>query len=270
MLSSYILDSGQKFIKNVIHTTIGKRLLKKTWFHSTAKSEYKECKSLIKGWEGFVAPNVIALPETLIEKAENDIFTIIFMSRIHPKKGLELLFDAIARLDFQVRLKIAGTGNQEYVNKLKSLVSDLGIQSQVEWLGWVDREDKFKLLMRSDLFALISYNENFANVVIESLHVGTPVLVSYGVALSEFVSQYDMGWVTSLDIETVVSTIKAAYFDEAKRSVINNTASALIAKQFATKTVIRSYISNYQKIIDSSDDPHYHFNTKPLPIEDNL
>ncbi len=89
----------------------------------------------------------------------------------------------------QVILKIAGDGEEAYINELKQKIAALGIEHKVEWLGWKNREDKFRELMQADLFVLVSHNENFANVVIESLHVGTPVLVSDKVGLAKFVQK---------------------------------------------------------------------------------
>ncbi|HEY0177983.1 MAG TPA: glycosyltransferase, partial [Pedobacter sp.] len=173
MLSEYIFKSGNSKIKKIIHSTIGKQALSRSWFHATAAAEYIECRKIIDGWKGFIQPNMITLPALPLVKSENDVFTLIFMSRIHPKKGIEILFNAISRVTFPVVLKIAGSGEEEYIAKLKNLAVELGIAGQVEWLGWLNREDKFKALMNADLFVLISRNENFANVIVESLHMGT-------------------------------------------------------------------------------------------------
>lgn len=187
MLSEYIFESGSSKAKKMIHSMIGRSALSKSWFHATAESEYEECRRIIKGWKGFIQPNIITLPDLPLVKQENEVFTLIFMSRVHPKKGIDILFHALSRLSFDVILKIAGSGEDDYITELKELASKLGITEKIEWMGWVDRKDKFKALMSSDLFVLVSLNENFANVVIESLHVGTPVLVSEEVALSAFV-----------------------------------------------------------------------------------
>ncbi|MES2828478.1 MAG: glycosyltransferase [Bacteroidota bacterium] len=252
MLSTYIINSGQVLAKKIIHNTIGRFILSKTTFHATARSEYRECKEIIPGWNGFVLPNIISLPEIKILKNENAVFTLIFMSRIHPKKGIELLLRAISELSFKVRLRIAGDGEAAYITQLKELVVSLKIADQVEWLGWVEREDKFLALTNADLFVLASYNENFANVVIESLHVGTPVLVSYGVALSEFVMQNDMGWVTNLEINEICEQITAAYQDSDKRNRIQQEGRAIIDDNFSPGKLVDKYVREYKKVINQS------------------
>jgi glycosyltransferase involved in cell wall biosynthesis len=112
MLSNYIINSGNSFAKKLIHNTIGKATLIKSHFHATADAEYHECIELIPGWQGFTLPNILSLPDIAINPSDHDVFTLIFMSRIHPKKGLEILFEAVSKLSFNVVLNIAGSGDE--------------------------------------------------------------------------------------------------------------------------------------------------------------
>lgn len=245
MLTHFIFTATNAGKKKWIHNLLGKQALKRSVLHATAESEYEECTKLIHGWGGFVLPNIVFLPDIKIEVTKNDSFTLLFMSRIHPKKGLELLIEAISTLPFPVRLRIAGTGEEEYVNKLKDRIARLNLSTMVDWLGWRAREEKFHELMRSDSFILTSYNENFANVVIESLHVGTPVIVSEGVALASFVEATGLGWVTSLTSAAIRESIIAAYTDRARREVIRARSRAVIEKYFDVPTLISRYLEEY-------------------------
>ena len=103
-------------------------------------------------------PNLIWLPEMNIPKNNNKVFTIIFLSRIHPKKGIELLMEAISNLTLNVCLKVVGTGEAHYIKELKKKARQLHIEDQIQWMGWKNRDEKFEILMQSDLFALTSYN----------------------------------------------------------------------------------------------------------------
>ena len=249
MLSNYIINSGNSFAKKIIHNTIGKATLSKSHFHATAGAEYQECAKLIPGWQGFTLPNILSLPDIAIKPLDNDVFTLIFMSRIHPKKGIEILFEAISKLTFNVVLHIAGSGEEDYILELKSLANELNISSKVQWLGWRGREEKFTELLNSDLFVLTSHNENFANVVVESLHMGTAVLISEDVALSGFVKQNNMGWITSLDPEDIKIKLDEAYNDNTKRLRIRGEGREVISKSFSEKILINSYLSEYNKVL---------------------
>lgn len=251
MLSPYIFNSGSSGAKRIIHSTIGKWALSKCWLHATADAEYEECQQVISNWKGFIAPNNVTLPDYPLLKQENEVFTMIFMSRVHPKKGIDILLDAVSRLPFPFLLKIAGSGEEDYLRSLEDKAAELGIEKSVEWMGWVDRKDKFKALMEADLFTLVSLNENFANVVIESLHMGTPVLISKEVALSAFVKKQNLGWITSLNADEVAETIINARADLEKLKWIQENGRQVIAESFAEKVLIGQYVQQYQKITNS-------------------
>lgn len=245
MLSRYIFTSTNIRSKKWLHRIIGRKALLKSVFHATAQSEFEECTQLIKGWKGFLLPNILMLPQCEIRKQDNPIFTMIFLSRVHPKKGLELLFDAMKDLPFDINLRIAGSGEPAYIDDLKMRTHRLGLTDKVDWLGWKDRNEKFQELMRSDAFVLTSHNENFANVVIEALHVGTPVLISEQVGLAPFVRDNDLGWVTSLDVASIRNAIITAYHDREKRQMVNKNGRWIIESFFSQTMLIRQYVDNY-------------------------
>jgi len=247
MLCEYIFNSGKSIPKKILHKLIGRKLLAQCRLHATVFAEYQECRELIPGWEGFVLPNILSLPDDEILQNVNDDFTLVFLSRIHPKKGLEKLFEAISKLDINLKLKIGGSGEESYVDKLKNLAERLKITSKIEWLGWIGRKEKFSLLENSDLFVLVSLNENFANVVIEALHMGTAVLISEDVGLSKFVEEKKMGWVCTLEVENIVKTLNEAYHDKEKLSFIRQNGRTIIEQEFSPDVLIRQYIEEYQK-----------------------
>ncbi|MFD1258268.1 XrtY-associated glycosyltransferase XYAG1 [Mucilaginibacter terrae] len=249
MLSHYIFNSGSSKAKKLMHNFFGRSLLKKCYFHATAEAEYRECRELIPAWEGFIQPNIISLPDIPVQHHPNEVFTLIFLSRVHPKKGLDLLFRAISRLNFNVLLKIAGDGDETYMTSLKQLASDLSIADKIEWLGWKKREEKFTELMQADLFVLVSLNENFANVVIESLHVGTAVLISEDVALADFVTKQNAGWISTLDVNNIAELLTDAKAQTGKLAQIRANGRQIIEDNFSEKILIDSYVASYEHII---------------------
>lgn len=251
MLSNYIIDNSNSKLKQLLQNSIGKSLLNYTTFHATSEAEFNECKQLIKNWNGFMLPNIIWLPEVVIQKKENEIFTILFLSRIHPKKGIEFLIEAIGKTEIKMCLQIAGTGENDYLNELKQLAKNLNVENKIQWLGWKNREEKFNVLMNADLFALTSYNENFANVVIESLHVGTPVLISNKVGLADFVKAQNLGWICDVNVSDVQKKLQEAYYDKHKRTRINRSSNNIIQHNFSEEQLILNYINEYGMIISN-------------------
>jgi glycosyltransferase involved in cell wall biosynthesis len=76
---------------------------------------------------------------------------------------------------------IVGGGDPGYVGKLRALARDLGARlPQVEWVGEVWGEDRWKYFQGADLFCLPTHSENFGLAVLEACQVGTPVLTTTG------------------------------------------------------------------------------------------
>ena len=251
MLSEYIFETNNNRQKIFLHKFIGKRLLSRSYYHATSDQEYIECKNLINGWKGFNIPNIVELPLIPIVKRNKGIFTIGFLSRIDPKKGIEFIFEAIQKLPFPVCFKIAGKGNDNYIIELKQLAEKLQVANKIEWLGWKGPEDKFYELMNFDLFVLSSFNENFANVVVEALYMGTPVCISQHVGLASFVEKQELGWITDLTVPSLGQAISDAYFDNAKRKKIEETGRSIILSEFSEEVVIQQYINMYNTVLKS-------------------
>ena len=249
MLSDYIIRSTNKRLKKLIHFIGGKKALAKSYFHATSQIEFEECKRLIPGWQGFMLPNIVTLPILPITKSKNDRFTLLFLSRIHPKKGIEFLIEAISKLSQNIILKIAGTGDEHYINKLKEKIKTLLIEDKIEWIGWKDRAEKFDELMKADLFVLLSYNENFANSVIESLYMGTPVFISDKVGLARFVKEKNMGWVTPLCVQDITETLQFISQQKEALQRIETESRSVVEHAFSEQHLIRQYVDQYQQIV---------------------
>ncbi|TKB98612.1 glycosyltransferase [Pedobacter cryophilus] len=153
----------------------------------------------------YVIHNIVNFPAVLPQKTRvfDGTLKLIFLSRIHPKKGIELLLDALAEVSFPFCLTIVGEGEEGYVENLKLKAESLRLKAMINWYGAVYGDDKFKLLAAHDLFVLPSYNENFANVVMESLAIGTPVLISDKVGLCEWVNANHYGLVHHQTVEAL-------------------------------------------------------------------
>jgi glycosyltransferase involved in cell wall biosynthesis len=248
MLSSYIMETNNAGKKKLIHDFVGKRLLKNSWLHVTAETEWEESLNIIPDWKGKVIPNLVQLSEKTNLRSNNQVFTIGFISRIDPKKGLDILIKALSKVDFNYQLQIAGEGETEYVNELKQIAVQEGNSEKLEWVGWKKGEEKFTFLAGCDLFALTSHNENFAVVVIEALSVGTPVLISKNVGLYKYVEDRNLGWITSMSTEEITIQLNACFKDLEKLQRINQTAPDLITREFNESVLARQYLDLYNSL----------------------
>lgn len=249
MMCDYVFNSKNQFKKKVLHNTFGKYLLSKTHLHVSSPMEWKECLQVNRKWKGDLIFNLVDLPAGNFLKKENPDFTISFLSRIDPKKGLDILLRALSKVAFPFKLQIGGSGEEAYLREMEQIVKELQMEDKVEWAGWKNNHDKFTFLAGSDLFALTSHNENFALVVVESLAVGTPVLVSEHVGLSKYVNENRLGWVTGIDdLEEVSTQLTAAYSNWEERTRIRKNAGAIIYHDFNETKLAGDYVTMYKQL----------------------
>ena len=196
-----------------------------------------------------VIPNLVDLPELVLPRTNNDVFTIGFLSRIDPKKGLDLLIQSLANVEFPYRLLVGGSGDEAYLETLKKLAESCGNADKIVWEGWKDTDQKFVFLAGLDLFALTSHNENSAIVVVESLAMGTPVFVSDHVGLKQYVEENDFGWVSEMHLEAIARALNDAHRDIKKRKRVVEAAPARVREDFNSENLARKYESLYQRVV---------------------
>ena len=251
MLTAYTLSNRNAGPKSIIHRLIGKKLLQYCHIHVTSEKEKQDILQFIKPKSITVIPNLVELGNFAPQKhsdMQSNTFNLLFLSRIEEKKGLEFLFRALAELGTDWKLTLAGSGSEAYIKDLKILAQQLTIASKINWVGQVKPEDKFELLAQHDLTALTSYNENFANVVVESLSVGTPVLISDQVGLADYVQEKKLGWVSNLNVASIKENLLIAFMAKQDRLRIRQVAPQQIKEDFNPALLVQKYISLYQQI----------------------
>ena len=162
--------------------------------HCTAQAELDQASKWFEPSKGMVAPlpfdldEYAQLPDESLAyesfpRLDRNKPKAIFLSRINYKKGVDRLIEASALLHesgFDHQLIIAGTGEDDYVAQMKSLVVQRGIGHSTYFAGFASGAPKVALLRSADLFVLPTSQENFGFVYFESLGAGTPVLTTKG------------------------------------------------------------------------------------------
>ena len=230
--------------------------------HYTTDEEKRLVEANLKLTRGVVVPNGIDLSfvERPIEpfcqqrpELGNDPY-ILALSRIHPKKGFELLIESFASLKDRGmfgdwRLVFAGDGDAEYVNRLKDLTRRKGLNGDAIFVGWLDGDDKYAALKGASLMALPSYQENFGISLIEALAYGVPVLVSPHVNLAPEIEKTGAGWIAALSKESLSTTLSEALGGEGERKRRGDKGRAL-AQSFAAPEVARRLLDLYRLLIN--------------------
>lgn len=137
-------------------------------------------------------------------------YKALFLSRVHPKKGLENLIRAWALIkpDNWI-LQIAGPDEDGHLAQILLLAKNLGISYCIEYLGELNDHKKWAVFYDADLFILPTYSENFGVVVAEALSCGVPVITTTGTPWADL-KTYGCGWWVEIGVEPLVVAIKAA------------------------------------------------------------
>ncbi|MGP6088752.1 glycosyltransferase [Antarctobacter jejuensis] len=157
-----------------------------------------------------VVPNGLNLPE-LAPRSDGPLRSVLFLSRIHPKKGVDYLLRAWAALqsDFpDWEIVIAGIDENGHEAELKALTEKLGLP-RVRFVGEAHGAAKEKLYRDADLFVLPTHAENFGLVVAEALAQETPVITTRNAPWQGLETQ-GCGWWIDLDQHLLTETMRAA------------------------------------------------------------
>lgn len=137
---------------------------------------------------------------------------LLFLSRVHPKKGLPVLLRAWHALGAERRdwtLAIAGPDQRGHTNELKLLVDELGLSESVIFLGALFGEQKRAAYALADLFVLPSFSENFGVAVAEALAAGLPVVTTSGTPWKNL-QERGCGWCADMSVERVAEKLREA------------------------------------------------------------
>lgn len=135
---------------------------------------------------------------------------ILFLSRVHVKKGINFLVEAadVLRNELQgYKILVAGEGEADYVEAMKRMICDRGLQDIVQLIGGVYGDEKWRLFQTSDFFVLPTHSENFGLVISESLASGTPVITTVGTPWSDLNSAEAGAWI-EIGTEPLVETLR--------------------------------------------------------------
>lgn len=135
---------------------------------------------------------------------------ILFLSRVHVKKGINFLVEAadVLRNELQgYKILVAGEGDADYVEAMNRMICDRGLQDIVQLIGGVYGNEKWRLFQTSDFFVLPTHSENFGLAIAESLASGTPVITTVGTPWSDLNSSEAGAWI-EIGTEPLVETLR--------------------------------------------------------------
>jgi glycosyltransferase involved in cell wall biosynthesis len=220
--------------------------------HATAPIEEVSARALGLDGPYCVIANGIALPSAMARPpvAEGKRRMALFLSRVHPGKGIPFLLEAWAKLRPQGwRLIIAGPDEDGHAAEITTLIESLSLENEVRLCGPVYGEDKVALYAHADLFVLPTFSENFGIAVAEALAYGVPVLTTTGAPWESLVT-HDCGWWVEPDGPGILRGLRAAIecSDETRREM-GLRGAAMVAAQLNWDDIAAQFIEQYEVLL---------------------
>ncbi|MGH9957479.1 MAG: glycosyltransferase, partial [Pyrinomonadaceae bacterium] len=174
---------------------------------------------------------------------------VLFMGRLHPKKGLDLLIPAFAQAaPKEAALVIAGPGSREYVEKVHALIHHNGLGERTLLPGMLYGQDRIAALTDADLFVLPSYQEAAPIAVIESLAAGTPVVISDRINICDQIANAAVGGVVTPNIPALSKELSNWLGDADRRQRASLKARAFVSEHYDWNRIARCWIDHYGRL----------------------
>jgi glycosyltransferase involved in cell wall biosynthesis len=263
--------------------------------HATADAEVEDIRRLGLRQPVVVAPFGIGIPAPPEPRHRADR-TAVFLSRIHPKKGLPQLLDAWARLgDVRAgaadrprwRLVIAGPDEGGHQAELVARAAALGLtvdirplpeqglavsSADILFTGPVYGDRKTDLYRQSDLFVLPTHSENFGVVILEALACGVPVITTRGAPWSGLedvgrpgLERARAGWWIDIGVEPLVAALSEALaLSDAERAAIGDNGRWFAREHYSWPAAARAMREAYGWLTTGGRPPEcIRFDTPP-------
>lgn len=196
-----------------------------------------------------VAPNGTELPQ-LAPSDSKPSRIILFVSRIHPKKGLLDLvaaWNAIRLAGWQIR--IVGPGEPEHISEIQCAIDRVGIGQVMKICPPVSAGEKWEEYRAADVFVLPSYSENFGIVVAEALASGVPVITTTATPW-ELLEKHACGWWIPTGAAALEKALrKATGISDAERSSMGQRGRQLVEDNFTWSAIAKSMLPHYQRLL---------------------
>jgi glycosyltransferase involved in cell wall biosynthesis len=216
----------------------GRDIGRAAMLHATASMEAENLRRLGLRQPIAVVGNGVDIPPPRPRVRRTDgIRTALFLSRIHPKKGLLDLVAAWARVRPEGwRVLIAGPDEGGHREVVRSAVASAQLERTFQFIGEVDDTAKWALYAAADLFVLPSYSENFGTVIAEALASEAPVITTTKTPWNEL-RTHDCGWWIDPGADTLAAALsEATALDAAVRDAMGARGRALVERRYSWRS----------------------------------
>lgn len=225
--------------------------------HATAPQEARALRDLGLTPPIAVIPNGVDLPALQAGSASSDgRRTALFLSRVHPKKGLLNLVEAWSRVrPTGWRMVIAGPEELRHEAEVRTAVARAGLEDEFEFAGPVFDTAKSRLLQQAELFVLPTFSENFGVAIAEALAAGLPVITTTGAPWGELES-HGCGWWVDIGVEPLVAALRTATgLSQERLACMGEQGRRLVSDRYSWSCVAERMQSVYEWVLHGGGAP---------------
>lgn len=225
--------------------------------HATSDAEASDFRARGLRQPIAIIPNGIDVAESWPQPtATKGPRTALFLSRLHPIKGLRDLVEAWARVrPADWRVVIAGPDEHNHRAKIETLLSQHNLRDQFEFVGAVDDLSKWTLYRSSELFILPSHSESFGQVIGEALAAGVPVITTRATPWSG-IGAHRCGWYIDTGVEPLVAAlIQATGSSSDELRQMGARGQSFVTQSFSWDTVGRKMMALFEWLVGSGLEP---------------
>jgi poly(glycerol-phosphate) alpha-glucosyltransferase len=253
------------FIKNILGFLYeNKNLQKADCIHALCQSEYESIRKFGLKNPVAIIPNGTSIPDWTRNYEDKQQKTMLFLGRIHPKKGIKEFITAISLINKNNsellknwNFKIGGWSQEGHLEELQSLVIEYGLNSCFEFTGSLYGEEKEKVLKNADVFILPSFSEGMPMAVLEAWAYGLPVIMTDFCNIPE---GFDANAAFRIDTDAELMSEQLETFFRLSTNEIDNMGKngyKLVKENYSWEKVADKTIQLYNWILNGGDNPEF-------------
>lgn len=207
----------------------------------------------------FIGPNGCYIPNAKKESFNQDKISFVYVGRLESYiKGLDIMLDAFkmvtnSKYNDQCTLSMYGPDYQGRFDYVKQMIEERGIGNFVTLNPPVFNKEKENVLLGSDVFIQTSRTEGMPMGILEALSYGLPCLITEGTTLGSYIKEFDAGWVSKTNAQSVFEQIVCAIEERKELERKSNSAINLIKENFEWDMVAKDSINSYSKYIGEGE-----------------